>query len=410
MSLDRKLGRWLDGSPLLRKIARTCYLRFAYLISRKRVIRDGLSPVVIFDGTYGYYDTTPWSLESSHIIYHSIIDPETFGIEKYDFGKGELARLGTTKAWNWQQGARLQWLPGHDAILFNMVSDGKLIAKIHHLSSDMEHFCPMPVQTLHPDGRHALTLNYRRLNALRPEYGYSIDVENFSLNQPNDQDGVWHFGLFDNNPKLIISISDLIKRVPRDEMTSAQHKVNHIIYSPSGNKFVFMHRWMGPRGKFSRLYVAENPCGSEIKLLMDERMVSHYCWRDDDHLLVYGRTASDGDRYYLINVNTGQKQVVGKGILDKYGDGHPGYSPDGRWIVTDTYPDKARMRHLLLFDTHNDQLHKVASFFAPWKFDGANRVDLHPRWCPSGRYISVDSAHEGKRKMYILDVEGIVKK
>jgi Tol biopolymer transport system component len=124
--------------------------------------------------------------------------------------------------------------------------------------------------------------------------------------------------------------------------------------------------------------------------------------------LVWGRTEEQGDHYYLINVDDGAWTIVGESVLDKYGDGHPSYSPDRRWIVTDTYPDKARQRHLLLFNTETEELIELGRFFAPWAFDGPERCDLHPRWSPDGRHISIDSAHEGVRKSYILDVDEIV--
>jgi putative transposase len=37
-----------------------------------------------------------------------------------------------------------------------------------------------------------------------------------------------------------------------------------------------------------------------------------------------------------------------------------------------------------------------------------NRCDLHPRWSPDGRQVCIDSAHEGERQMYIVDVSELV--
>jgi len=196
---------------------------------------------------------------------------------------------------------------------------------------------------------------------------------------------------------------------PREEMESANHKVNHIMYSKSGGKFVFMHRWIGEKGKFSRLYVA-NEDGSKLRLLLDDRMISHYQWKNDELLIVWGRTKDKGDKYYLINVETGVINVVGDNILDKNGDGHPSFANKSPWIVTDTYPDKSRIRSLILFNYDNNKIVEIGSFFAPWSYDGEQRCDLHPRWSPDDRFISVDSAHEGIRKNYIIDISKIVTK
>lgn len=407
MGFDRKLGKLLEGCPRFRKKIKYLYLRAIFYLNRKHRY-ESLKSIYSVDGFFGYYDKSPWNKCGSRLLFHSIVDSNFLALNLLDLSTGNILQFGHTCTWNWQQGAMLQWIPGHNAAAFNDIVDSLLVTKIIDFTNKTGFVSEFPIQTLHPDGKQALSLNYKRLHILRSEYGYSGNVNNFETEKPLDKDGIWHFFLYEGKPILIISIEQLIQIMPRQEMQNASHKVNHVIYSPNGTRFVFVHRWVGSRGKFSRLYVAENKNGSNIRLLMDDRMVSHYCWRDEDHLLVYGRTSSNGDRYYIVNVNTGFMEILGKDVLDKFGDGHPSYSPDRRWVVTDTYPDKGRMRHLLLYDTFNDELRKIGSFFSPWKFDGPNRVDLHPRWSPCGKFISIDSAHEGTRKMYIFDVTEFV--
>jgi Tol biopolymer transport system component len=138
-------------------------------------------------------------------------------------------------------------------------------------------------------------------------------------------------------------------------------------------------------------------------------MVSHYAWRDDNSLLVWARAPEHGDRYYVVDATTGRRDVYGAGTLDRFGDGHPSFSPDGRWIVTDSYPDRARMRHLLLCRHEAGEVIEVGAFHSPWRYDGAVRCDLHPRWSPDGRSVSIDSAHEGVRRTYAVDVSRLVR-
>ena len=103
-----------------------------------------------------------------------------------------------------------------------------------------------------------------------------------------------------------------------------------------------------------------------------------------------------------------EKQVIGQRILDVYGDGHSSFSPNRRWILTDTYPDKSRKQHLLLYEVTTEKLIELGSFFSPLKFSNALRCDLHPRWSPDGQAISIDSTYQGQRMTYILDVSSIV--
>lgn len=404
MGLDRKLGKILERYPLLHQIGKNAYLRFCYLFCSMGKKEKPIEVYHSFDGFFGYYDKSPWDKNDTHYLFHSFLDSKTLGIQVANLHTNEIRQVAATKAWSLQQGAMLQWLPGEDAVIFNTVVDRNLSSKILWLDNKKEHLCSFPIQTVHPDGGRALTLNYRRLHKIRPEYGYNVEVENFSPDQPDDEDGIWRINLKKNTAELIISIKQLAEYSPRPEMKDSMHKVNHIMYSPSGENFVFLHRWIGKRGKYSRLFVASSEGGKtkQMRLLMDEKMVSHYSWRDDENLLVYGRIKDHGDRYYLLNVYTGKHRIIGKDVLDRFGDGHPSYSPDKRWIITDTYPDKARMQHLLLWDVENQRLYQIGRFFAPWKYDGPNRMDLHPRWSNYGKLISIDSAHEGRRKTYIL--------
>lgn len=242
---------------------------------------------------------------------------------------------------------------------------------------------------------------------LRPEYGYAVNASNFSGDLSLAGDGIWKVDLKSGKGELILSLQALIAYQPRPEMADAQHKVNHIMYSPQGSKFVFMHRWFNSQGKFSRLYVADSD-GSNLKLLLDEDMVSHYSWEDERYLLAWARTKVAGDRYYSIDVTTGEWQVIGKETLDIYGDGHPSFSPNRRWIVTDTYPDRARQQHLLLYDRSTQETVELGRFLAPLKYSAAQRCDLHPRWSPDGNAISIDSTYEGRRYSYFIHIGAIV--
>lgn len=75
----------------------------------------------------------------------------------------------------------------------------------------------------------------------------------------------------------------------------------------------------------------------------------------------------------------------------------------------DTYPNKGRIREFILFNLKTDKKIVVSKFFAPWKYNGYYRCDLHPRWIPDRTKISIDSVHEGFRNSYIIDVSRVIK-
>ena len=91
-------------------------------------------------------------------------------------------------------------------------------------------------------------------------------------------------------------------------------------------------------------------------------------------------------------------------------DGHCSYSPDRerRWILNDTAPDAEDHRELYLYDTRSGRRIDLGRYFSPPELANDFRCDLHPRWSRDGRQICFDSAHEGSRQLYVMDVSTVM--
>jgi len=424
--IERLFASSLAFSPGLYNLVRHWYLKLNFYIFQKNSVSKVRlhplahlmtpeqwacvtgAPIDPAERFFGYYDKSPWSQDGMCFLFHQMkLKSNELEIVMFQ-NNGVGSVVGRSVAWNYQQGTMLQWVSGgRERFVFNDIVGDRLVSRVIFWKDGREITIPFPIQTIHPNGDEALSLNYKRLYRLRPEYGYAPSVSNFSPGQHLNEDGIWRINLSSAESQMVVSLDMLVRMHPRAEMRTAKHWVNHIMYSPSGTKYVFLHRWSISNHTFSRLYVMDLQTGA-LTLLMDDDMASHYSWCDENHILVWGRTAEKGDHYYLVDVNTGDWEIIGEGKLDVYGDGHPSYSPDRRWIITDSYPDRKRQRHLLLYEVETHNVTKIASFLAPWRFDGPNRCDLHPRWSPNGKMLSVDSTHEGRRNTYILDISALV--
>lgn len=424
--LERDLGRMLDRFPALRRVTKALYQRASYCLTRRGGERATVHPAVAIESAItpslsltvpqateyfvGYFGMTPWSRDQRRFLLHRLGTGGSRTVELCVLEErgSRVSSAWDTPAWTYQQGSMAQWSAhnGGERLAFNDVCDGRLGCRMIE-QDGAERWFDRPVQVVHPRGSEFLSINYRRLCRIGSEYGYDVDATNMAPDGALADDGIWRVQVGDGDCSLIVALSDLVGPAVSPEMARSEHEVNHLVYSPGGARFAFMHRWRGPAGRRSRLYVASGD-GSKLRLLLDHGMVSHYAWRDDDTILVWARTAQSEDRYSLVDVNEGAATVVAPGVLDRLGDGHPSYSPDGRWIVTDSYPDRARRRHLVLYECSAQRLVEVGAFFAPWTYEGARRCDLHPRWSPDGRSISFDSAHDGVRRSYIADVSRIV--
>lgn len=414
-NMERMLAKTLDAFPFVKKIARNSYQRLSYLLNKEKNFQYELHSKVniqaVGSGTneswFGYYDKSPWSTDMKYYAYHELEDSNKVNIKIWDVKKRKDFFSISSNAFNFQQGSMLHWFVNTHKIGFNDVRENKLVFVTYDLDTKLEKVIAYPVQTLRPQNDKYLSINYKRLDKLRAEYGYTANVDNFEFDMPYDQDGLWLVDIDSEKSELIISLNDLMNNHYHPTMNQSNHKVNHAMFSPNGEKFIFMHRWLGSNGKFSRLYVSDLK-GKNLKILLDDRMVSHYHWYDDSNIVVWGRKESIGDRYFFINVDSGETKILGESEINQFGDGHPSFAPNKKWLITDTYPDKSRKRHLILYDYENNKHIKLGAFFAPWKYNDEVRCDLHPRWSPNGEFLSIDSAHEGIRKTYILDIQTLV--
>ena len=165
---------------------------------------------------------------------------------------------------------------------------------------------------------------------------------------------------------------------------------------------MFIHRWIVD-GVTDRRLITCNIDGSDMYLLLDDGMVSHNNWKDDGTIISYCYSKFDGDAYHVLYDKTQKRETIGKGILSV--DGHPSYSPDGKYIITDTYPDWKRKQALYLIRVSDERIIKIGSIYSNVKYMNETRCDLHPRWNYNSREICFDGADGNYRQVYVLNLD-----
>ena len=191
-------------------------------------------------------------------------------------------------------------------------------------------------------------------------------------------------------------------------MEKAEHYINHLCFNPTSNKLIFFHLWQKDGGTYNRLIICDRS-GANLQVLENQKEVSHYSWKSDKELLTTVLFSKETAEYRLYDCLKKGCTVIGKGILDE--DGHPSYCPYNSLLLTDTYPDKFGYQSLLLF--HSDgKLMELGRYLSPiptrFRYRGEARCDLHPRWDRTGQKVCFDSAHEGIRALYLLELKADV--
>lgn len=363
----------------------------------------------------GYYDLTPFCGEDRRLLAlqaplsNRPPRPDTeVAVGYYDLHdeRAGFVELGRTTTWCWQQGCRLQWCPagGTSRVLYNRMVEGRYGCVIQDVGTrKLVKSLTRPVYAASPDGRWGLSLDFSRLARLRPGYGYCGLPDSSRGDPAPDSDGIWRIDLETGGEELLVSLAELAAMDPLEGMAGAEHYFNHVLVNPDGTRFLFFHLWTHDGGRHGRLVTCD-PDGGDRCILAGEGHVSHYNWRSADEVVAYA-THGGRSRYRLYRDRSSAREVIGEGVLVR--DGHPTFSPDGRRLLTDSYPDEYGEQHLLLYHLEDQDLERLGAFFRPLRYRGELRCDLHPRWSRSGRFVCFDSAHrEGKRALHVLELMG----
>ena len=396
---ERIAAKLLERMPLLRMSVKYIYQRLMYLLNYSAdtcILKEGwvledAFPEIKGHTFFGYYDKSSFNINGDSLT-HGFSDGACSIYVKTVGGK--LIKIATTQAWNWQQGAMATWL-NEDCIGFNDLIDGRAVLRVYSINQNaVIHTFHAPLQCYSSKVNRYASISYEKLSYLRPEYSYEkLSTTDFSNNK-----GIDVLDPFTGDCGHSIGLDEILSFLEISDSLD-KSKINHCQFSPSGDMVLFMLRVYRKDGKFSYL-LAWNYKTNELIKLMDDRVVSHYSWINDEQIIVWGRF-KNATGYHVLDIK-GDSIALDCSNTLLLGDGHPSYSNQTNMILTDTYPNKARMSAVFLLDIKRKGEEKVVQLKQPWKFNGSDRVDLHPRFSADGSLITLESGHTGFRRQYIL--------
>lgn len=398
---------------------------------------------------FGFHDITPWNTDETHLLLHRLeVERESFrdlsrpiDIALWHPGDDRIEKVASTEAWNWQQGARLQWLPGgRQEYVFNVIDDGKVRAECRSVKGGAEPGrWDFPVYALHPTKPLSLYPDFGVISRHWTAYGYQcladvsgVDWRNQAISLGDYQNG---------EVRAVVRLPDLLKQFPIDCGDRPQF-MTHPTFSPSGERFCFLHRFTtADEVLYTRLFISD--LDGNLKGPLAEEKVSHFDWIDEDRLWVWTRflpgslarmrrvgilgfgplkmaarlfrkmkstrkTSILNERYYEFDLReTGAKP---KAVLPDSltSDGHPMFTRDARWCITDTYPLEDNVQKLLLVSRDAGTVQELLRCEVPEEYlDLGFKCDFHPRWSPSERFVCIDTPDTGRRQLRVVDVSGL---
>ncbi|MEM6469030.1 MAG: hypothetical protein AAF802_05625 [Planctomycetota bacterium] len=380
-----------------------------------------------FHHWFGYYDKREFDASNRRVLANRVgfegrsptaedeIKVGFIDTEKED----EWNQLGSSRAWGWQQGCMLQWLGGErDEVLWNDREGDSFVCRVHSVTTGKTRTLPKPIYTVSPDGKFGLAADFRRINNLRPGYGYSGLADPHVEERAPEESGVWKIDLATGASKLIFSIKDAAsipweggeRRGPKD----AWHYFNHLLISPDSSRFIVLHRYrpaFDPKtlqfegGFVTRMFTADTD-GSDRYVLDPSGYTSHFIWKDEQVVTMWTRPQGAANSAFYEFVDRTRK-IRPLGTEEMKRNGHNTYlpAPYTDWILNDTYPDaKTRRQTVYLYHVPSQRRFDLGHFTSPPQYRGEWRCDTHPRSSNDGRQIAIDSPHQDGRQVYLLDI------
>ena len=343
---------------------------------------------------FGYYDLQ--SIDETKTKLLSIVTTDNNNddaeVGYFDIESGEFHKLSTTKAWNWQMGARLRWYDGKNLIMFNDFDGDKFISRVVDLEGKEQKRYNFPLYDLSGDMKTGYYTDFTILNLFRKGYGYGNIEAEVSSYYNTDNNGVFKADLISNTSELLISMDTIKEICPVESMENSHHYVNHISACPYSDTIMFFHLWFDEKGDLcNRMFFAKDN-GEIINVISDFKRASHYCWQDESHMLVSVCTRGNLE-YRLYNIFNGKYKLVNEIVTD----GHPSMLEEGSFI-TDTYPDRSAMENV--YYCNKSEFYRLFSVYHNVKMFGERRCDLHPR--VKDELINVDTHIKKHRKQYLL--------
>ncbi len=322
---------------------------------------------------HSYYDVSPWSPDGKRLVFTSA-EPGARASEIWIMnadGSGRK-RVATNGTFSMHTGAFPQWgADNHTVYYTGRPDEGPTGAIAVNVDNGETRIMGPSSRMISPDGKRSL-------------YGQKGDGKYPDLAIVNT-DGT--------GGKVIARLNDVIALSPEQEAAKANPpNLTNYKWAPDGKTILFgLVNTSRPGPPLKELYTVK-PDGSNLRYLCPYN--HHHIWVPDSRRVLF----NGKEAMMIINADgTGLRPIA------PLSSGHPSFSPDSRFIVTDVYGG-AWGPCLVLINAATGEVRKLVNVPSALGYTHEEGTHYHPVWSRDGQQILYDSDQTGTCQLYVLDL------
>ncbi len=336
-----------------------------------------------------------------------------------DRNTGTEKVVATTRGWEVQLGAHVQWGATDKELLFNDVDTAtwKAFCVVLDPVTGKRRRLDGTIFMASNDGKKIAT--YNLVNSVYAQVGYGVVIPRKLVRRnigPVTDDGINIIDAKTGKSKRIVTIKDIYeKTVPSITIANPmdfEYYCFQVKWNPQGTRLLTTVQW-SPVGGGARLrsVITMKPDGSDIKTAITPEQWAkgghHINWAPDGEHLSMNLNVDGKEGLELITVKYDGTEL--KTVFTP-GSGHPSFHPKGLpLMVTDAYPDEPITARngtvpLRLLNTKTGREETMTVVFVS-NTGGEFRIDPHPAWDRTGRYVVFNGYVGNTRNVFIADLK-----
>jgi len=407
---------------------------FSGMIFPKQKMLGGMGDIPIRKVASGkiihrFHDTSPISPSGKYIALFRIPFEDHYP-EAGDVGEVVLIDMATGKetviersfGWEMQVGANVQWGATDHELFYNQVdtSTWKAYTILHDPIRKTSRKWEGATFMVTPDGKQ--TASHNMINSVNAQSGYGVILPEKFRNKNSgvvNNDGLFVTDVKSGKTKMIASIKRIFDEakpgIGIDDPENYEIYTFKAMWNSQGTRLmtclIIKPKTGGPR---KVALVTIKPDGTDIRTAVTTKQYSkgghHMAWMPDgDHFSMNLEVDSTKNGLELITAKydgTEMKTVFSPG------SGHPSFHPKGLpLIITDAYNHEKSVAKgdgivpIRLMNTKTGKEILLANVRVPSVKDNSFRMDAHPTWDRTGRYVIFNGYDDNNRGVYIADLQ-----